>query len=56
MTRPPAWSCPEAGGTRYTSIARHWDEKTAAKQRDMGFEQGWGAVADQLADLAEGDA
>jgi uncharacterized protein YndB with AHSA1/START domain len=47
---------PEAGGTRYTSIARHWDEKTAEAHRTMGFEQGWGAVADQLAGLAEGDA
>ncbi|MFA4940278.1 SRPBCC family protein [Brevundimonas sp.] len=46
---------PEAGGTRYTSIARHWDEKTAEKHKAMGFEQGWGAVADQLAALAEGD-
>lgn len=47
---------PEAGGTRYTSIARHWDEKTAETHKAMGFEQGWGAVADQLAALAEGDA
>ena len=44
---------PEAGGTRYTSTARHWDEKTAEKHRTVGFEQGWGAVADQLAALAE---
>jgi hypothetical protein len=24
------------------------------KHREMGFDQGWGAVADQLAGLAEG--
>lgn len=45
----------EAGGTRYTSTARHWDEKAAETHRTMGFEQGWGAVADQLAALAEGE-
>lgn len=47
---------PEAGGTRYTATARHWDEKAAETHKAMGFEQGWGAVADQLAALAEGDA
>lgn len=44
---------PEGDGTRYTATARHWDEKAAATHRDMGFEQGWAAAADQLAELAE---
>ncbi len=44
---------PEGDGTRYTSRAFHWDEKAAAKHRDMGFEHGWGRVADQLAKIAE---
>ncbi|WP_339871626.1 SRPBCC family protein [uncultured Brevundimonas sp.] len=44
---------PEDGGTLYTARARHWDAKAADAHRDMGFEQGWGTVADQLAELAE---
>lgn len=44
---------PEGEGTRYAAVARHWDEKAMQAHRAMGFEQGWGAVADQLAELAE---
>ncbi|WP_339915432.1 SRPBCC family protein [uncultured Brevundimonas sp.] len=44
---------PEGDGTRYTARARHWTEAAMQAHRDMGFEQGWGAVADQLAKLAE---
>jgi len=44
---------PEGDGTRYTAVARHWDEAAMATHRDMGFEQGWGAAADQLAQVAE---
>jgi uncharacterized protein YndB with AHSA1/START domain len=44
---------PEGDGTRYTAIARHWDAKAVETHKAMGFEQGWGAVADQLAELAE---
>jgi uncharacterized protein YndB with AHSA1/START domain len=44
---------PEGEGTRYTAIARHWDAKAVETHKTMGFEQGWGAVADQLAELAE---
>lgn len=43
---------PEGDGTRYTARALHWDEKAAATHREMGFEQGWGLVADQLAEIA----
>ena len=42
---------PEGDGTRYTARARHWDEKAMLAHRDMGFELGWGAAADQLGDL-----
>jgi len=44
---------PEGDGTRYTARARHWDEKAMQAHRDMGFEPGWGAAADQLAQVAE---
>ena len=40
-------------GTRYRASARHWDEAAMERHRDMGFDQGWGAAADQLAALAE---
>lgn len=43
----------EDGGTRYTATARHWDEETAQRHSEMGFEDGWGACADQLAALCE---
>lgn len=44
---------PEGEGTRYTAEARHWDAEAAYKHRQMGFEQGWGAASDQLAELVE---
>lgn len=44
---------PEGTGTRYTARARHWTAETHAHHRDMGFEAGWGAVADQLKALCE---
>ena len=43
----------EDGATRYTARARHWTAEAMEKHRAMGFETGWGAVADQLAELAE---
>lgn len=45
---------PEGDGTRYRAIARHWTAEAVEEHRKMGFEQGWGAVADQLAKLVEG--
>jgi len=45
---------PEGDGTRYTAIARHWTAEALQQHRDMGFESGWGACADQLAALCEG--
>ncbi|WP_374528207.1 SRPBCC domain-containing protein [Novosphingobium sp.] len=44
---------PEDDGTRYTGRARHWSPESHAHHRDMGFEQGWGMVADQLKALCE---
>lgn len=44
---------PEGSGTRYTGRARHWTSESMAHHRDMGFDQGWGAVADQLKALCE---
>lgn len=44
---------PEGEGTRYTASARHWTEEARKQHEEMGFEQGWGIVADQLAELAE---
>jgi uncharacterized protein YndB with AHSA1/START domain len=46
----------EGSGTGYTASARHWSAEAVAKHREMGFEQGWTAVADQLAELAEAEA
>ncbi|WP_297799942.1 SRPBCC domain-containing protein [uncultured Brevundimonas sp.] len=44
---------PDGDGTRYTAEALHWNEAAASKHRDMGFEQGWGMAAAQLAEVAE---
>ncbi|WP_339828075.1 SRPBCC domain-containing protein [uncultured Parasphingorhabdus sp.] len=43
----------ENGGTRYTATARHWTKDAQAQHSEMGFEEGWGACADQLASLCE---
>jgi len=45
---------PDGGGTLYRATARHWTAEAVEEHRKMGFDQGWGAVADQLAALAEG--
>ncbi len=44
---------PEGEGTLYRASARHWDEESLKQHEAMGFETGWGIVADQLAVLAE---
>lgn len=44
---------PEGQGTRYTAYVRHWTEEAFEQHREMGFEEGWATVADQLAELAE---
>lgn len=40
------------GSTRYTAIARHWNEEDKKSHEAMGFHEGWGQAADQLAELA----
>lgn len=44
---------PEGDGTRYTARARHWTAESKDRHVEMGFSQGWGAVADQLKALCE---
>lgn len=44
---------PEGSGTRYTGRARHWTAETMAHHDEMGFQQGWGVMADQLKALCE---
>ncbi len=46
----------ENGKTRYTGRARHWTREAYDQHKAMGFEQGWAAVAEQLATLAEAAA
>lgn len=43
----------EAGGTRYTASSRHWTKESMVQHEQMGFTEGWSAVAEQLAKLAE---
>jgi uncharacterized protein YndB with AHSA1/START domain len=43
----------ENGQTRYTARARHWSEDAKKTHEQMGFHQGWGICADQLAALAK---
>ena len=43
----------EGSGTRYTACARHWTPESMAHHKDMGFDTGWGIVADQLKALCE---
>lgn len=42
----------EAGQTRYTARARHWNAEDCAAHERMGFHAGWGIATDQLAALA----
>ncbi len=42
----------EGGKTRYTASARHWTVEAMQQHAAMGFEQGWGTVAEQLEEVA----
>jgi uncharacterized protein YndB with AHSA1/START domain len=42
-----------AGKTRYTALARHWTVADRERHEQMGFHEGWGKCADQLAELLE---
>ncbi len=44
---------PDGDGTHYRAGARHWDAEKCEQHKAMGFEDGWGAAAAQLAALAE---
>jgi len=42
----------EGGKTRYTARALHWTVEDREAHEKMGFHEGWGQCADQLAALA----
>ena len=42
----------EQGNTRYTARVRHWTTADREAHEKMGFHEGWGICADQLAALA----
>ena len=44
---------PEGSGTRYTGRARHWTSESMAHHKEMGFDVGWGLMADQFKALCE---
>ena len=44
----------EDGGTRYAIRVRHWTAADREAHETMGFHQGWGRCADQMAELAAG--
>ena len=45
---------PDGEGCAYRIVARHGDAATAKRHEDMGFAQGWGMCAGQLAEVARG--
>jgi uncharacterized protein YndB with AHSA1/START domain len=42
------------GRTHYRAVALHKDDADRSTHEKMGFEQGWGTVADQLSSYAKG--
>ena len=40
------------GKTRYTATVRHWSVEDRKTHEQMGFQEGWGIVADQMAEVA----
>jgi uncharacterized protein YndB with AHSA1/START domain len=42
----------DAGRTHYTARALHWTEADREAHEKMGFHEGWGLCADQLAEVA----
>lgn len=42
----------EGGKTRYIARARHWTREDCEAHEKMGFHEGWGQCAEQLAALA----
>ena len=43
----------EGGKTRYRATARHWTREDMEAHEKMGFHEGWGQCADQLAELVK---
>ena len=43
----------EGSGTRYTGRARHWTRESMMHHKEMGFDEGWGIMADQFKALCE---
>jgi uncharacterized protein YndB with AHSA1/START domain len=43
----------EGGKTRYTARALHWTDEDCEAHEKMGFHEGWGQCADQMAALAK---
>ena len=43
----------EGGKTRYTVRVRHWSVADRDAHEKMGFHEGWGLCADQLAEVAK---
>lgn len=41
------------GKTKYTATARHWTKEDMETHKQMGFHEGWGQCADQLAELVK---
>jgi len=41
------------GKTRYTARALHWTKENCEAHAKMGFHEGWGVAADQMAALAK---
>jgi uncharacterized protein YndB with AHSA1/START domain len=41
----------EAGQSRYTARVLHWSVADREAHEKMGFHEGWGQCADQLAEL-----
>lgn len=42
------------GRTKYRAVARHRSAETAKQHEEMGFSAGWGTVAGQLEEYAQG--
>ena len=43
----------QGGKTKYTAKAQHWTKEACEQHKQMGFEDGWATVADQLEALAK---
>jgi len=41
------------GKTKYTATASHWNADAMKQHEQMGFHEGWGTVADQLAEIVK---